>query len=805
MKRTRRRKLVLAVAVLAIAATWISWARFWHRLRDEAGAPTPALDDRWHDARRIVDRHGELLRELPTDHGRRGRPLVLADMGERLVQATLTSEDRDFFAHDGVDRAAILRAIEQNVTHVQFVSGASTVTQQLVKLLDTRGVPGPRTADVKLREAARAQNLEEVLGKDEILVEYMNRLPYGHGLVGPEVAAWAYFGVHARDLSWAQAAMLAILPRAPSFLDPYEHMDRVRLRQRALLSAMHDEGVLTEQDLARALAEPLEVRTIEHPWHAPHLVQTLVAEERLPDHGLVRTTLDLRLQDDVEGLVRTHVAQIVDKGASNAAVIVIDNATGDVLAWIGSADHDDETIAGQVDMVRSRRQPGSTLKPFVYAAALASGHTGSELAADVPTEFVESGGRVYAPANFDGRYVGPIPLREALAVSLNVPMVRLAAELGAEPVLALLHRLGFASLDRSADHYGLAIALGTGEVELRELAVAYLALARGGAAIPLRYSATDPDATPTQVIEPAIAAAVTEALADPLARVRLLRGRSPFEIGFPVAIKTGTSSGYRDAWTVGYTAERTVAVWVGNASGEAMAGLTGAGAAGPLFADVMRRAMLDVTSRAPLVREDALEIALVCALSGQRPGSACHDRVHRKFVPGHAPSEGCDIHLHARKDGHAPDGRTRWVCDADASKVVVRLPDEFSAWLARLPEGAPGRDPHDSPWLPASAVTGCAGFEDAAPQLVMSSPSDGSIVGGAKDDGITDVVPLRAVLEGRADVDEVEFVVDGKVVARAKAPFEARVVLARGDHEVHARPRRKHLPIRSTSARFSVR
>ncbi|HET6583434.1 MAG TPA: penicillin-binding protein 1C, partial [Nannocystaceae bacterium] len=657
--------------------------------------------------------------------------MALAEIGDRLVLATLTSEDRDFFEHDGVDRAAILRAVEQNLTHARFVSGASTVTQQLVKLLDTRGVPGPRTAEVKLREAARAQNLEAELGKPEILVEYMNRLPYGHGLVGPEAAAWAYFGVHARDLSWAQAAMLAVLPRAPSLLDPYERLDEVLLRQRALLQSMRDEEVITDGDLSRALAERIEVRPIEHPWRAPHLVQTLIAEDRVPAHGVVRTTLDLRLQEDVEGLVRTQIEQLADEQASNAAVIVLDNATGDVLAWVGSADHDDAAIAGQVDMVRARRQPGSTLKPFVYAAALAAGHTGSELVADVPTEFALADGRVYAPANFDGSYVGPISLREALATSLNVPMVRLAADLGAAQVLAILHRLGFASLERDADHYGLAIALGTGEVELRELAAAYLAVARGGNAIPLRYSLADAVPDGEQVLEPAIAAAVTEALTDPLARVRLLRGRSPFDIGFPVAVKTGTSSGYRDAWTVGYTAERTVAVWVGNANGDAMVGVTGAGGAGPLFADVMRRAMLDVTSRAPLVAADALELVEVCALSGLRPGSGCHDRVHRKFVPGHVPDEGCSVHVHARKDGHGPDGRARWVCDPEAKDVVVRLPPEFSSWLARLPDGAPGRDPHDRPWLSASAISGCAGFEDAAPTLVITSPSDGSIVHGA--------------------------------------------------------------------------
>jgi hypothetical protein len=200
-----------------------------------------------------------------------------------------------------------------------------------------------------------------------------------------------------------------------------------------------------------------------------------------------------------------------------------------------------------------------------------------------------------------------------------------------------------------------------------------------------------------------------------------------------------------------------------------------------------------------------LETIEVCALSGARPTAACHDRVHRKFVPGDAPTEGCDVHVHAREHGHGPDGRARWVCDADADDVVVRLPDEFAGWLARLPEGAPGRDPHGLAWLPASAVTGCTGSADLVPQLVVTSPTDGSIVGGAKNDGITDVVPLSARLDGDADVDEVEFVVDGRVVARAKAPFEARVSISRGDHEIHARPRRADLAVRSTTARFSVR
>jgi penicillin-binding protein 1C len=802
--RNRRRVLALVAAVV-VACAWLAWGAWWRALREQVGQPEPGLDDRWHDGQRVLDRNGALLRELPTDYGRRGRPLALDEIGVRLVAATLVSEDADFYAHDGIDRGAMLRALQQNLRHGRFVSGASTITQQLVKLLDTRGVTSQRDLSIKLREAARAQNLELELGKDRILVEYCNRLPYGHGLVGPELAALAYFGVHSRELSWAQAALLAVLPRAPSALDPYAHLDRALLRQRALLHALHERGQLDEDALARALAEPIELRTIEHPWLAPHFVAMLQAEQRLAPHGATTTTLDVRLQHDVEGLVRTHVTATAEHQARNAAVIVVDNASGEVLAWVGSADHDDVGIDGQVDMVRARRQPGSTLKPFVVAEALAAGHTGAELVADVPTEFVEHGAGVYAPGNFDGRNVGPIALREALAASLNVPMVRLAAELGPARLLASLRALGFTSLDRSADHYGIAIALGTGEVELRELAAAYVALARGGEAIALRVVASETAPVGTRVIDPAIAAAVTEMLSDPLARVRLLAGRSPFDIGFALAVKTGTSSGYRDAWTVGYTAERTVAVWVGNADGSATRGVTGAGGAGPLFADVMRRAMLDVPTRAELFDRGLLEPVEVCALSGMRPGAQCPDRITRRFVPDHLPAEGCALHRAVREQPPAGAGRRHFRCDPDGDTTIVRLPAEFSQWLAQLPDGAPGKDARALPWIAHDRVEGCEEVSLAPPSLRIDAPVEGSVYARASD-GPRDVIELRAHPIGTLEVDAIEFVIDGRVVARSsEAPFVARVAVGPGDHELRARPVDRAMAVLSETAHFSVR
>lgn len=809
-RASRRRRAVTALAVL-VGLAWLSWAAFWGWLRDEVDRPREELRDDWYSGHRVLDRHGRLLRELPGEHGRRGRPLPLAELGPRIVTATRVSEDERFFEHDGVDGLAVARAVGQNVRHGRLVSGASTITQQLVKLLDSRGEAHERSAWVKLREAARAENLDAALDKVEILEAYMNRLPYGHGLVGPEAAARGYFGVAARDLSWAQAAYLAVLPRAPSHLDPLRHPERVVTRQQALLHALHDAGELTEAGLGRALAEPVEPHAPARPFLAPHLVQTLQTEGRLADGPVTSTTLDRALQLDVEGLVRTHMAHVTLAGAGDAAVMVIDNDTAEVLAYVGSADFHDPEISGQIDMARAPRQPGSTLKPFVYALAFEAGRSPLELLPDVPTRFREGPGHVYAPHNYHGQFGGPVSAREALATSLNVPAVRLAAELPPGALLEALRRLGLRSLDRPAEHYGLALALGSGEVGLRELAEAYVALARGGEHRPLRVRMDEPPGPATRVFDAAAAAAVTDALADPLARARLLpEGHRPFDIGFPVALKTGTSSGYRDAWTVGYTRERTVAVWIGNADGRAMHELTGAGGAGPLFADVMRRAMRDVPTRAPLYDPERLAAVEVCALSGQRPGPACEHTVTRRLPASHVPDEPCSLHVHARRASATGPGDERalgappFTCDPAGDVVVAVLPAAYTSWLDERPLGAPGLDPHGTPWLAAERVAGCAPPGRRA-VLAITEPSEGAVIWSGLED---DAVELRAELQGSTvDAGPVELVVDGEVVARSEWPYEALVELPRGDHEVHARlvARARGTPVETPQVRFSVR
>ncbi len=851
-QRLLRTALILAIASLAAYGCWRAY-------RKTAGEPSALLDETWHEGTRVLDRQGRLLRELPGPQGNRGRSLTRTEMGDRVVLATIVSEDRGFFEHEGVSPLAVARAAAQNVTHARLVSGASTITQQLVKLLDHEGKPRGRGLAEKIREAARAQNLEEVASKDAILEAYLNRLSYGHGLVGPEAAAQGYFGVPARDLSWARAAFLAVLPRAPSFLDPYAHLDRVLLRQRALLQALAGEGALDEASLARALAEPIHVRALTRPFLAPHFVEVVRGDTASAQGGAqqaIVTTLDLDLQRDAEGLVRTHLAAIVDRGARNAAAIVIDNATGDVLAYVGSADFASDQIDGQVDMIQALRQPGSALKPFFYELAFERGHDGAEMLADVPTTFGGAAQHTYTPLNFGGTFEGPISAREALAGSLNVPVIRLLAEIGPADGLARLHDLGFLSLDRDASYYGLALALGSGEVRLRELAAAYVTLARGGDAVPLRMRANDPDPRGRRVMPPEMAASVAEILADPLARVRGLHGRGPFDLGFPVAVKTGTSAGYKDTLCAGFTRERTVVVWVGNTDGSPTLELTGATGAGPLFADILRRAMTDVPVIAPLWDPGLLEEVDVCPLSGKRPGPACPDHAGRLFPKSHAPKDTCAVHVRVspsdlasertegdrddsdarggrddrddrgRRDVHdrraasamraglrspaadAAFGRAPWRCDPHGTKTIALLPDAFSDWLRMEPPGAPGRDPFGIAWYPRAAVHGCASGSARPAEVEITSPAAGSVylVSNQPTSGGRPLIEVRASVTGGGGAlpRTVDFFLDGRKVARSAWPYTTTLRLSPGEHEIVAIPTSPRSAARVRPTRFTV-
>jgi len=789
----RRRLRRAGAVVLATALVlWIGWRVF----RALVGSPLEALrDSSWTDGTRVLARDGRVLGERPSPQGLRGRTTRLVDVSPRLVLATVVSEDRRFWTHDGVDRVALARAAGGYLHRRRFVSGASTITQQLVKRLDHQGRPRPRSLSEKVREMARAENLEAQVDKEAILEAYLNHIEYGHGWVGPEAAAQSYFGVSAREVSLAQAALLAVLPRAPSALDPHRHLDRAVLRQRALLVAMFESGAISAEDRDRALAEPLVVLPYTpRAVVAPHVVLASAANAPRAGEHVVHTTLDFDLERDVEAIVKAHRARLAQHGATNAAVVVVDNATGDVLTTIGSIDWADASHAGAVDLVRAKRQPGSTLKPFVYARAFERGVSPMEMLADVPTEY--AGGPVsasatsatWSPDNFDGTFVGPVSAREALAGSLNVPAVRLAGEIGARDLVSVLRRVGL-PLTEGHERYGLSIALGSGEVTPLELAEAYATLARGGEHVRLRQRTTDPASNADRVLDASAVAAVADALSDPVARIKGLRTRGPFDFPYPVAVKTGTSTAFRDSWTAGFTRERTVVVWTGNPDGAPTRKVTGAVGAGPLFFDVMARAMRDVTGRTALYEPALLEEAEVCPLSGHRVGHSCPDRVRRMFPRGRAPARACDVHQAASPRSVSGASEAPWRCDPNGSSTVVVLPASYRGWLAERPVGASGADAHGFPWLLASQVPGCALPSAEEPRIVVLAPRDGSVlVADRAGGGGHDAVDVSVETRGLPPAEPLEVVVDGRLALRLESPYRARIPVTRGDHMLEVRP-----------------
>jgi len=636
---------------------------------------------------RVLDRDGQLLRELPSRRASRSTSLPADAPVPRVVQdAFIASEDRRFEWHPGVDPLAMVRAAASNLGSGRVVSGASTITQQLARLL----VPRRRTLAGKAQEALWALRLTAHLSRDQILRAYLDRVALGHDLVGVEAAAQAYFGRPARTLSVGQAALLAAIARSPARVDPWRDPDAATRAMREVLGRMRRAGRL-DAELARvAAASDLDVVLPSRAFGAPHLVVDLSG--RLETLGLgraveVRTTIDPALQRDVERSVRSELT--ADPRLGQAAVLVIDNASGDVLAYVGSADFGDEGREGQNDGVRARRQPGSALKPFAYGLALASGWTPASVLSDVDLEVGGAGG-AWLPRNYDRRQHGPVRLRAALANSYNVPAVELTDTLGPERVLEVLREAGFTSLEASAEHYGAGLVLGNGDVSLWELARAYRGLARGGVVEALRLVrlAKDPagerlaaaaELAPRRFLPPEAVALLTDLLSDEGARAPAFGLDNALRLPFPVAAKTGTSRAYVDNWTVGFTRERTVAVWVGNFDGRPMQRVSGITGAGPLFARVMRRAMAGLRP-APLVDRARFERVRICPLSGHRAGEACPGSYEEVFLPGTAPAEPCPMH-------RLSDGRS-----------VLALDARYSGWAERERlDVAPTRGAPDAP------------------------------------------------------------------------------------------------------------
>jgi penicillin-binding protein 1C len=525
----------------------------------------------------LLDRNGIPLRERRVAE-RFSHELAPGEVPRNVIDAVLAAEDKRFFEHHGIDWLATVRALATGLANGRVTSGASTITQQLIKISERR----PRTFRAKLIESITALRLEQVWSKDQILTAYLNRVDFGNLNVGLAAAADYYFDKPVTDLSDAEAAFLAGLPKNPRRLNPHVAFDAARHRQRTVLSRMQANGWLKSSGFERAQAESLAMRPPVRRFRAPHFVELVLQQLKDPPPTELRTTLDLRLNEQVENILRDRLAQLRDQNVRNAAAVVIDNTTGDVIALVGSENYF-APGAGQVNGAWAARSAGSTLKPFTYLLALERGATPATVVADVPTSFPSTDG-FYRPENYNRRCYGPVRYRTALASSLNIPAVKvLLAAGGPEALYERLRLVGLTTLTKPAEVYGLGLTLGNCEGRLLEIANAYASLARLGEYRPWRVLNGSGPSEARRYSRLELVWQIADVMSDNSARTLAFGMNSALRFDYPVACKTGTSTDFRDNWTIGFTPEFTVGVWVGNFDGSPMREVSGVTGAGPIF------------------------------------------------------------------------------------------------------------------------------------------------------------------------------------------------------------------------------
>jgi 1A family penicillin-binding protein len=625
----------------------------------------------------IYDRKGRLLYEMFDPQGGRRTLVHLNEIPPALVDATLSTEDANFYTNPGVDPVSIVRALMQNALHHQVVSGASTITQQLVRnVLMTPQERQSQTLSRKIEEAILAFRVSQRYSKDEILERYLNEIYNGNLSYGVEAASETYFDKPVKQLTLPEAALIAGLPQSPALYDPYQHPKAAKQRQLEVLELMVKHGFITQEQADAAAAEPLHYHSAPTVFEAPHFVMYIrsLLEERysrqqLYEGGLrVYTSLDLDLQHQAEHIVAKRLQSIKADNANNAALVAIDPKTGEILAMVGSANFYDDKIQGQINMALTARQPGSTLKPFTYLYAFEH-HlaTPTTILMDSPVKYSMGAGRPpYQPHDADYKFRGPVTVRRALANSLNVPAVEMLNKVGIPQLLQTLHLFGITTLLQPPGYYGLSLTLGSGPVRLLDLAYAYAALANGGVQVgePVHDAqpgqrALEPvailkvtDATGkvlynyqppagTRLASPQATWLITDILADDAARAETFGSHSYLEINRPAAVKTGTTEQFQDSWTIGYTPQLVVGVWVGNANDQPMKNVFGARGAGLIWHEFMETAL----TNQPVLqfnRPPGLVRATVDAETGLRPVPG-RPTVTDWFIEGTVPSASAPV------------------------------------------------------------------------------------------------------------------------------------------------------------------
>lgn len=612
----------------------------------------------------LLDRDGNLLAANISGDGQWRFPET-SKVPDRFKECIIQFEDRDFETHCGVSLKATCRAILQNTKKMRVVSGGSTITMQLARLI--RGNP-PRTLWEKFMEMVYATRLEFKFNKKEILNMYASHAPYGGNVVGLDAASWRYFGRPASKLSWAETATLAVLPNAPSLIFPGKNHERLLAKRNRLLKRLYDAGKLDSTSFSLASSEPLPQKPFPLPQLAPHLMQ-LACNQGFKGK-ILTTSIDPALQESVIRILEMHHSKLKQNQVFNGAALVISVKTGEVLAYVGNMVNEESEHGSSVDLIQAPRSTGSILKPFLYAEMLNEGKLMPKmLVPDIPTQI---GG--YSPKNFNPYYDGAVHANHALSRSLNIPAVRMLNEYGPEKFCRQLYGLGLHTINKSASHYGLSVILGGAEATLWDLCGVYAGMGRTLNQYP--YYQEGLMRKPSYVLNSGIKVSNAKTSYPPLspsaiwstfeAMVEVNRpdmdaNWKAFSSSGKIAWKTGTSFGFRDAWAIGVTPGYVVGVWVGNADGEGRPGITGIKAAAPILLDVFSELPQTGWFRQPV--EDMEKIP-VCRMSGHRASPYC-EITDSTYVPSTCLSTlACPYHQQVCLDKSG-----KWIADADCEQV----------------------------------------------------------------------------------------------------------------------------------------
>lgn len=772
------------VAVILGAIAFISLVAYYSQNLPD---PHKLLDRAVPLSTKIYDRTGKVL--LYDIHRGQQRTLVsLKDIPDSLKYATLVAEDRGFYSHKGFDLKGIARAIAVDIIRGRSAQGGSTITQQFIKnaLLTPQ-----KSITRKVKELLLAYQMEKKFTKDEILQLYLNEIPYGSTAYGVQAASRTFFDKDVKDLTLSESAILASLPKAPSYYSPWgDNRDKLLARQQFILNSMVEEGYISQEEADDAGKQQPRFREDRQSIKAPHFVfyiknqlTDMYGDKMVEEGGLkIITTLDYDKQSIAESAVETWGKKNIATGASNAALVSLDTRTGEILAMVGSRDYFDESIDGSVNVTTRKRQPGSSFKPIVYAASFQKGYTPQTIVFDLKTDFDTTSTKPYVPQNYSGKEYGPVTLRQALAGSLNIASVKLLYLTGVASVIDFAKKIGYTSL-QDPDRYGLALVLGGGEVTLLEHTAGFASFAREGRRVTpyglVRVEDKDgsilfESKPPTQeeVYNPEIARNITDILSDNNARSYIFGTKNYLTLpDRPAAAKTGTTNDFRDAWTIGYTPSIATGVWVGNNNNSAMKkGADGSKIAAPIWNEFMKKALAsssiesftkpspNSTSKAILNGivgdEEMVSIDRSTGLraNSQTPSDQREDRVYHTIH---------DTLFYIQKDD--PQGPLPEHPEGDP---------QFASWERSVREWVAKNNISETQSPPRTS-------SESGPRITIESPADNDTL-------TSNLLSVRVVVSGSNPISSVQYFLDDQSLnTLTSAPFTLQYTLSGKENGFH--------------------